>query len=812
MKSVRRMQSGWTRKASRTIRPAAAAARCVESLERRMLFASIVVNSTADDAVAGDGLVTLREAITAANDDSTTDAGQTGEGADEITFNLGAGPHSINLNTELPALDHNVSIQGPGEAADLTVRRNAAATDAFGIFTVLAGGDVTFENLTVANGSATSFDGDGSGGGIFNRGGVVAVRACAIVDNQALYYGGGIANDFGGILELSDTSLLRNASNSFGGALYNYASAVATVTRCEIAGNYAAYSGGAVWNAFLSTLAINDSAVDFNASYDAGGIDNYDRSTLHLSNSIFNGNAATYFGGVIRNQPTCTTTIDGCTFTANQSSRGGAVFNFADAELDVADTTFANNTSYGAAGAIDNHGVATVRRSTFDGNTAGYGGGALWNDVEANLAAIDCTFTNNRAPEGGAIENREFATLSVHGCTFTGNTGDYWGGGAIYNWGGSVAVSESTFDANRGGYLAGAIYSDFELSVTASTFTNNSAKDGGAIYSSSLVLTSSTLFHNTALFGYGAAIYGGTMMVDHCTIVENGDVDTSVGGLYTTGSPVVRNSVISGSANGDVLSGGGESDVIEDSFIGDDHPGVDPLLGPLADNGGPTRTMALLPGSPLINAGDPAFVGPPQFDQRGEGFARILGGRIDIGAFEYNAAPTTRGIPTLTVPEDAANSSLNLRNWFNDAEDGPAGLVYSVVGNTNAALFSSVSVGGPTDVLTLDYADDGNGVAHLTVRATASAGAYVDSTFAINVLSVSRQVQLLIAQVKSLPLSAGNINSLTVKLSLKGGPSDFDKVKNFIDAVGAFVSGGKLGSGQGDLLIAGARDLLISLA
>jgi hypothetical protein len=72
-----------------------------------------------------------------------------------------------------------------------------------------------------------------------------------------------------------------------------------------------------------------------------------------------------------------------------------------------------------------------------------------------------------------------------------------------------------------------------------------------------------------------------------------------------------------------------------------DNP-IDPLLGPLADNGGPTKTHALLPGSPAIDAGDPTSVGGangvPLFDQRGAPFARIAGGRIDIGAYESQPA------------------------------------------------------------------------------------------------------------------------------------------------------------------------------
>ena len=63
---------------------------------------------------------------------------------------------------------------------------------------------------------------------------------------------------------------------------------------------------------------------------------------------------------------------------------------------------------------------------------------------------------------------------------------------------------------------------------------------------------------------------------------------------------------------------------------------VDPRLGPLQDNGGPTQTMALLPGSPALNAGD--NTGAPTSDQRGPGFPRVVGGTIDIGALEVQGA------------------------------------------------------------------------------------------------------------------------------------------------------------------------------
>jgi hypothetical protein len=79
------------------------------------------------------------------------------------------------------------------------------------------------------------------------------------------------------------------------------------------------------------------------------------------------------------------------------------------------------------------------------------------------------------------------------------------------------------------------------------------------------------------------------------------------------------------------------------------------MLGPLQNNGGPTFTHALLPGSPAIDAGDPNFTPPPDYDQRGPGFVRVFNGRIDVGSFEVQPTPTptatatASSTPTVTV-------------------------------------------------------------------------------------------------------------------------------------------------------------------
>jgi hypothetical protein len=84
-----------------------------------------------------------------------------------------------------------------------------------------------------------------------------------------------------------------------------------------------------------------------------------------------------------------------------------------------------------------------------------------------------------------------------------------------------------------------------------------------------------------------------------------------------------------------------------------DQINTDPLIGPLQDNGGPTFTHELLPGSPAVNTGDPDFTPPPFYDQRGLPFVRVFNNRIDIGSFEVQPAPrptpTPRPRPTPQV-------------------------------------------------------------------------------------------------------------------------------------------------------------------
>jgi VCBS repeat-containing protein len=120
-------------------------------------------------------------------------------------------------------------------------------------------------------------------------------------------------------------------------------------------------------------------------------------------------------------------------------------------------------------------------------------------------------------------------------------------------------------------------------------------------------------------------------------------------------------------------------------------------------------------------------------DADGSGWQEIDSASSSIVVGAVNDAPMTTGIANVTVDEDAAPSVINLVSAFSDAEDPASALTYSVVGNTNPALFSGVAIDLASDELTLTYAADANGTAGLTVRATDSGGQFVDTSFTVTV-------------------------------------------------------------------------------
>lgn len=242
----------------------------------------------------------------------------------------------------------------------------------------------------------------------------------------------------------------------------------------------------------------------------------------------------------------------------------------------------------------------TLRGLTIANGKAATGGALLSN---GGIVTIQhSTFLNNSATDGGALANRSEGWLTIENCTFEGNQADNTTGrgGAVWNFSISDTwITNSTFYNNRAAQ-GGAVANEAYLEMYSSTFSGNSATSGGAVFNGKHSILSPTILFKNVITANSAA--GG-----NCAALALG------------------------------LTDGGGNFSYPDSTC----PGamMDPKLGPLSDNGGYTKTMALLAGSPAIDSGANCVKpggAPLPIDQRG--VSRPQGISCDSGAFEKSVA------------------------------------------------------------------------------------------------------------------------------------------------------------------------------
>ena len=221
---------------------------------------------------------------------------------------------------------------------------------------------------------------------------------------------------------------------------------------------------------------------------------------------------------------------------------------------------------------------------TISGNQAG---GVFMVPTGATVTLSGITITGGSAADGGAVDN--FGNLTVTNATITGNTATNGGG----------------IDNENGG----------TLQVVGSTFSNNSATNqgGGIANNGTATLTNSTLAGNTASLG-GGVWNGGTLTTVNVTIAYNSVTSGGMGGGLdqASGTALLYNTIVALNAGGDIS--GTISSASAYNLIGVPNPGLAPGL---ANNGGPTETIALLAGSPALDAGSSQVPGAPSTDQRG---------------------------------------------------------------------------------------------------------------------------------------------------------------------------------------------------
>jgi hypothetical protein len=576
--------------AARRARPAPRARLRVEGLEERLALSTYQVNSLQDSG-AGSGLVgDLRYCITQSN---ATPGGNT------IVFDVRG---TITLTGALPALSHDVAINGPADAS-LTISGNHANR----VLAVNAGVTASITNVTISAGRVGHYDPEvevppENGGGVSNLG-QLTVSDCTLSDNLAVGFGGGIYN--AGTLTVRDSNLSTNAA-VYGGGIANAPSATLAMAGCTISHN----------------AGFVDTSLGFDYGYGGGGVED-DDGVLTMTNCIVSRNVSNG-GGRHRDlqrgglaTPPCHADqchdngqLDFQLGRRRVEHRGGAP----DAERlrpvrqlcrlrRRGPRQLVCRVVHAQRGGPDDplrlHRVVEhrfVRPPLLDR-------GGRRRPLQLRLARRDRQYgVEQHRPRQRRRQGRRHRELRRAGDEQQHRVGQLG-------------------PRQRGGILASAVPYDPTSSLPLPPVW--------------MVLTNVTITANRADTGGAGGAGGGLAVTDGEPLLRN----TLIAGNFNGASGGVRDDVsgvLCSTSDHNLIGDGtgitGISNGTNGNLVGSAASPIDPLLGPLADNGGPTQTHALLPGSPARRAGNPAYATDTDTDQRGQ--PRLVGGMIDIGAYQ----------------------------------------------------------------------------------------------------------------------------------------------------------------------------------
>lgn len=394
-----------------------------------------------------------------------------------------------------------------------------------------------------------------------------------------------------------------------------------------------------------------------------------DQPSLKAIRSRISGNSGL---GIFVALPAGSVTLEEVVISDN--AEGGIWIDFSNGQsLTIRDSTLAGNTGNGALSLLGFAAFgddALVEDSTITGNTGAPGGAISAGQVD-DLTIRRSIVSGNVGSEAGGIWAFESAT-TIESSTISENRSSSGAGGIfqfrprVFNSPGLTiesVIRDSTISGNTTGGAGGGllvIEAPRPLRIVNSTVSGNvAAEQAGGIgvfatflLDATITVESSTISGNTSESGEGAGIFAGFTLGpgDAAVTVRNSIVADGVGGhdLATTpgGTFLISHALVESPGTAEVTDDGGNL------------LGVDPQLGPLQDNGGPTATHLPAFTSPVIDAGDPGFAPPPATDQRG--LPRVGGTRIDLGAVELQPGVFAFALADSTVWEDGVSATLTV--------------------------------------------------------------------------------------------------------------------------------------------------------
>jgi len=446
-----------------------------------------------------------------------------------------------------------------------------------------------------------------------------------------LSYGAGMCNHSGSPT-LANCTLIRNTANGRGGGMFNGDESSPTLTNC-IFGENSAAAGGGMCNEDESSPTITNCTFSGNIAEGematGGGMGNYSSSPI-LTNCTFSGNSASYEGGGIYNYSS-STNITNCTFVGNSAyESGGAVYigGISTSTLTTNCIFICNSTEYSGGAVVIGHCNPTLINCAFRNNKTKSRGGGIFCYSGASPTIINCEFIGNVAQGyGGGMHNAVSSSPTLMNCTFTGNLANNSGGGI---W-------------NRG---------NCNPKLTDCIIWGNEAREGPEI----------------AVVEVWDGSNPSIVTVSYSD-VQGGEQDVYIG---------------PGCA---LIWGGGNIDAdpcfAKLGYWGDrDDPNI------VVEPNDPNAVWVygdyhLLPGSPCIDSGDPNYIAEPN-EKDLDGKPRIIGGRIDMGAYEYMPSilaeariiPSTINLASkgkwimcyIRLPEDYNVADINPNSVFLESE------------------------------------------------------------------------------------------------------------------------------------------------